>query len=93
MAALSAVSGASTSGNSRTLNAELQKAKPTVAKATRYPLPGCADPRSYWPVLMMHMTAAVSGGSTTASTRAAMKGVPAIERELVTELNAFVGTT
>jgi hypothetical protein len=93
MAALNAVSGASTSDNPRVLNAELQKAKPTVAKATRYPLPGCADPRSYWPVLMMHVTAAVSSDGTTASAKAAMKGVPAIERELVTELTAFVGTT
>ena len=93
MAALSTVSVASASGNSRALKAELQEVKPTVAKATRYPVPGCADPRDYWSVLMMHMTAAVSSDTTTASVQAAMKGVPAIERELVAELNAFAGAT
>jgi len=93
MAALDTVSAASTAKNPQALKTELQKAKPAVAKATRYPLPGCADPRGYWTVLMMHVTAAVSSASSTASARAAMKGVPAIERQLVTEVNAVAGTS
>lgn len=93
MAALHTVSEASSAGNAQVFKAELQKAKPAVAKATRYPLPGCADPRGYWTVLMMHVTAAVSSKGSAASARAAMKGVPAIERELAAELTAVVGTT
>ena len=93
MAALDSVSEASTAKNPQVLRAELQKVKPAVAKATRYPLPGCADPRGYWTVLMMHVTAAVSSKGSTASAQAAIKGVPTIERELAAELNAFVGTT
>ena len=93
MAALDTVSAVSTAKDPQALKAELQKVKPTVDKAARNPLPGCADPRGYWTVLMMHVTAAVSSGGSTASARAAMKGVPAIERELVTEVNAVVGTS
>lgn len=93
MAALHTVSTASTAKNPQALKAELQKVKPAVAKATRYPLPGCADPRGYFTVLMMHVTAAVSSKGSTASAQAAMKGVAAIEQELVTEVHAVVGTT
>lgn len=92
MAALTTASVASTAGNPQVLKAELRKVKPTVANAARYPLPGCADPRGYWLVLLMHMTAAVSSTGSTASARAAMKGVPVIQRELTAELKAVVGT-
>lgn len=93
MAALATISAASKTGNAQVLKAEMQKVKPIVARATANPLPGCADPRGYWTVLMMHVTAAVASNSSTASASAAMKGVPAIEQELVTELNAVVGTS
>jgi hypothetical protein len=92
IAALTTASVASTAAKPEVLKAELQKVRPAVANAARYPLPGCADPRGYWPVLLMHMTAAVSSTGSTAGTQAAMKGVPAIQRELVAELNAVLGT-
>jgi hypothetical protein len=89
IAALNAVSAASTVGDAQVLTTELEKARPTVAKATRYPVPACADPRNYWSVLLMHMTAATASNSTAASVQAAMKDVPKIAQELTAELNTI----
>ena len=87
--ALHAVSVASTAAKTRVLTATLKKAKPAVARAARYPVPACADPRGYWNVLLMHVNAAVSSKGSAASARAALKGVPVIEKKLTTELRAI----
>lgn len=89
IAALHAVSVASMAGNPQVLTAQLKKARPTVARAVRYPVPACADPRDYWSVLLMHVSAATASNSSAASVQAAMKDVPKIERELTAELNAL----
>ena len=88
-AVLQSVSVASTAGNPEVLTAALEKAKPDVARAARYPVPACADPRGYWSVLLMHVNAAVGNTGSASSARAALKGVPAIERELTAELHAI----
>src|SRR5690242_2567103 len=60
IATVHAVSMASTAGNHQILTAALEKAKPIVARAARYPVPACADPRGYWTVLLMHVNAAAA---------------------------------
>ena len=88
---LDAVGVASTAGDPQVLTAELKKARSAVSKAARYPVPGCADPMGYWGVLMMHISAAEASSSSVASARAAMKGVPKIEKELTAEVHALTG--
>jgi hypothetical protein len=90
VATLHAVSVASTAGNPEVLTTTLKKARPDVARATRYPVPACADPRGYWNVLLMHVNAAAGSTGSASSARAALKGVPAIEKELAAELHAIV---
>ncbi len=90
VAALQEVNAASTAGNAKVLTAALKKAEPDVARAARYPVPACADPRGYWSVLLMHVNAAVGSRGSASSARAALKGVPAIDRELTAELQAVV---
>ena len=72
------------------LTTTLKKARPAVVRAARYPVPACADPRGYWNVLLMHVNAAVGSTRSASSARAAMKGVPAIEKQLTAELKAIV---
>jgi hypothetical protein len=86
ISALHSVSSAETAADGQVLTVALKRAKPVVARAAHHPVPACADPRGYWTVLLMHVTAAVSGTSSASSARAAMKGVPKIERQLITEL-------
>ena len=86
VATLDAVSSAVTAGDPHVLQAALEKARLAVARATRHPMPGCADPRGYWYVLLMHVNVAAAKGSSAASTQAAMKGVPQIEHQLTSEL-------
>jgi hypothetical protein len=86
LAAFHAVSVADTAGGPRVLTAALKKARPTVARATRHPVPACADPRGYWSVLLMHLTAAAASSSSAADARAAMQNVPQIERKLTAEV-------
>jgi hypothetical protein len=83
---LHALSVASTARDPQALTVALNKASSAVARAVRYPVPACADPKGYWTVLMMHLTAAVASKNSAASTRAAMKDVPRIEQELTAEL-------
>ena len=90
VATFHAVSEASTARNAKLLTATLKKARPAVAQAARYPVPACADPRGYWSALLMHVNAAVGSRGSAASARAALKGVPAIDKELATELHAIV---
>lgn len=85
---LNAVSVASTASDPQVLTAALRQASSSVARATRSPVPACADPRGYWTVLLMHINAAV-GSKGSAAMRAALKGVPEIERELTTEVKAL----
>lgn len=85
LAAFRAISVASTAGN---LTAALTKARPDVARAARYPMPACVDPRGYWGVLLMHVNAAASSKAATSNVRAAMKDVPRIDHELTSELKA-----
>ena len=91
IAALHSVSTAGTAASGQVLTVALKRAKPVVARAAHHPVPACADPRGYWTVLLMHVSAAVSGTGSASSTRAAMKGVPKIERQLTTELRHVSG--
>jgi hypothetical protein len=72
------------------LTVALRKARPAVAEATRHPVPACADPRGIWTVLLMHVNAAVASRHSPPSVRAAMKGVPKIERELAAEVRQMI---
>lgn len=86
--ALHAVSVARTAGDPHALKVALKKARPAVARAAHHPLPACADPRGYWPVLLMHVNAAAATSSSASGARAAMTDVPKIERELAAELQS-----
>jgi hypothetical protein len=86
VATVDAVSSAATAGNTHALKAALRKARPAVASAARHPMPGCADPRGYWGVLLMHVNAATAKGTSATSIRAALQGVPHIQHQLTTEL-------
>lgn len=88
IATFDAVSVAGTGGDLKVLTVALKKAKPAVARAARNPVPACADPRGYWSVLLMHMSAAVASTGSPANMRAAMKGVPKLEHELTVEIQA-----
>ena len=90
IAALHAVSAAGTARDPQTLKAALKKARPTVVKAAHHPIPACADPRGYWPVLLMHVNAAVGGKSSASSLQAAMKDVPEIEHSLAVEVRRAI---
>jgi hypothetical protein len=81
-----AVSSAATAGDPQMLRAALERARPAVALAARHPMPGCADPRGYWDVLLMHVNAAASAKHSPSSVRAAVKGVPKIQHQLTDEL-------
>jgi hypothetical protein len=86
VAALNAVSSAEKDGNTQVLSTALREAKPAIAKAARYPIPACADPKGYLEALLMHVNAAASANSVS-TLQAAMKGVPEVERDLTAELN------
>jgi hypothetical protein len=86
IAALDAVSSAETAGDIQVLTTTLNATRPAIARATHHPVPACADPRGYWDVLLMHVTAAAATKGSTSSVQAAMKGVPAIEHQLTAEL-------
>jgi hypothetical protein len=88
VATLHAVSAASTNRNPKALTVALDKARPAVARAARYPVPACADPRGYWSVLLMHVNAATASKGSVASARAALKDVPKIDEELTAEIQA-----
>lgn len=88
IATFRAVSAASAAGDPQVLTAALKKARPAMARAARYPVPACADPRGYWIVLLMHMDAAVASKGPASSVRAATKDVFKIEQELTAELKA-----
>jgi hypothetical protein len=88
IAALDAISSAETAGDTQVLTATLAKDRSAFSRAASHPVPACADPRGYWYVLLMHVTAAANTGSAS-SIRAAMKGVPQIEHELSAELKAI----
>jgi hypothetical protein len=83
---VTAVSSAATAGDPQVLRAALHKAGPAVSRAARHPMPGCADPRGYWNVLLQHVNAAAAKGSSASNIRAAMQGVPQIQHQLTTEL-------
>jgi len=72
------------------LKVVLKNTKPALIRAARYPMPTCADPRGYWPILLLHVNAAASGGST-ANLTAAMKNVPTLSHELNAELRRTEG--
>ncbi len=82
MIALRGVSSAAKAGNGHALNAALRQAKPAVAKATKHPIPACADRRGYWTVVLMHVNAAASGKGPASSVRAATQAVPALMSHL-----------
>jgi hypothetical protein len=92
--ALKAVVSANTAGDTSALETALKQAGPAVAKAGRYPIPACADPKGYWVALLMHVNAAAStqgSGSHAAAITPAMKGVLKLDRELKAELKATAG--
>jgi hypothetical protein len=90
VATLDAVSSAATTGDPHALQAALVQARQAVALAARHPMPGCADPRGYWSVLLMHVNAAAAKGNSAASRQAAMKGVTQIQHQLTTELKQTI---
>jgi len=92
VAALNAVSSAETVGDTQALMATLDKSKPAIATAARHPMPACADPRGYWDVLLMHVSAAAATKSSASSVQAAMQGVPELEHQLTAELKQLKHT-
>jgi hypothetical protein len=88
IATFQAVSVASTASDPQALTVALRNARLPVARAASSPVPACADPRGYWPVLLMHINAAVASKGSAAM-RAAVQGVPEIERELAAEVRAL----
>jgi hypothetical protein len=91
VAALNAVVPADAAGNTQQVTAALGNARSAVARAARYPMPTCADPKGYWDVLLMHVNAAASGAGSASIFRTAMNGVPEITQELITELKGADG--
>jgi hypothetical protein len=91
MGALHGVSSASTSRHGEALTAALKQARPAVAKATRHPIPACADPRGYLTVVLMHIHAAASSTGSAATTRAAVQDVPKLMHSLVVDVNQAAG--
>jgi len=92
VAALDAVSSAETAGDIQVLMAKLDQTKPAIARAARHPVPACADPRGYWDVLLMHVTAAAATKGSTSNVQAAMKDVPSIDHQLTAELTQLKHT-
>jgi len=92
IATLNAVSSAETVGDTQALMATLDKSKPAIATAARHPMPACADPRGYWDVLLMHVTAAAATKSSASGVQAAMQGVPELEHQLTAELKQLKHT-
>ncbi len=86
MDALHGVSSAATARAGQPLTAALSRAKPAVAKAAKHPIPACADPRGYWNVLLMHVSAAAASKGSASSIRAAVQDVPKIHHTLVAEV-------
>jgi hypothetical protein len=91
VAALDAVGAAEAAGDMHTLKAVLTETKPALARASRHPLPACADPMGYWTVLMMHVSAAAASTGSAATLTAAMEGVPTLVRKLDAELKRAGG--
>ncbi len=91
VAELNAISSAETAGNVHVLVTALKRAEPVLTRASRYPLPACADPKAYWTVLLMHVTAAAASIRSAASVQAVMKSVPQLTRELNAELKRTEG--
>jgi hypothetical protein len=86
VAALGAISSADKSAGIQVLSTAVKNAKPAIARAARYPIPACADPKGYLDVLLMHVNAAVSANSVSAL-KADTEVVPEIYRDLTAELN------
>ena len=86
MTALDAVISAQAAGDTRALTTTLKKSRSAVSRGASHPVPACADPRGYWNVLLMHVNAAAATKASPSSVRAAMKGVPKIQRQLTSEL-------
>jgi hypothetical protein len=91
VAALDAIGAAEAAGDTHTLKAVLARTKPVLARASRHPLPACADPMGYWTVLMMHVSAAAASTGSAATLTAAMKGVPTLVGMLNAELKRAGG--
>jgi hypothetical protein len=86
IAALHAVSTAVTAGDAKVLAVTLKTNRPAISRAARHPVPACADPRGYWDVLLMHVTAAAAKAGSASTVHAALQGVPKIEHQLTAEL-------
>jgi hypothetical protein len=91
VAAINAVGSAGQTGDIQVLRAVLKSTKPELTRATRHPMPTCADPKGYWPVLLMHVNAAAASTRSAATLTAAMRGVPTLAHELNAELKRTEG--
>jgi hypothetical protein len=91
LGSLHAVSVAEAAGNAQALTVALRAARPAVAQAALHPVPACADPKGYWTVLLMHVSAAAGSAGSAPGARAALTGVPGIEQELTAELRDASG--
>jgi hypothetical protein len=90
MGALQGVSSAVKSGDGQSVSAALARAKPAVVTAARRPIPSCADPRGYWNVLLMHVSAATGLHSSPTGVRAALVDVPEVMDALRTGVKQSV---
>lgn len=91
MHALAAVTSATAGSDTHALAAALKKARPKVARAAEQPIPACADPQGYWSVLLMHVNVAVGADGSSSSVRAALRDVPKIHHQLLSEVKQAVG--
>lgn len=88
---VAALSAAGAAGDAQQVTAALGGTRPVVARAARYPVPACADPKGYWDVLLMHLSAAATSKGSASGFRAAMNGASQITQELTTELKGARG--
>ncbi len=85
IATLGTIGAAGAAGDTGALRVALRNAGPALTRAASHPLPACADPKGYWTVLLMHVSAA-AGTKSAAALTMAMNGVPVLIRELTAEL-------
>jgi hypothetical protein len=89
--ALDAVTSATTDQDRHRLRGALKRAQPILTRAAQHPIPACADARGYWPVLLMHVSAASASTDSSPTVKAALQDVPAIHQHLRDEVKQSVG--
>lgn len=91
-AELGKVSAAGSAQDIPALTAALKKTGHPAAVLARYPMPSCADPRGYWPLMLARVRAAADNARSAPGlgsillAEVPLKSVPGIERKLTAEL-------